>query len=261
MITPLQKRKDGGGLYERIPEIEAMLPELAELSRDALTSRCEIRSSANSAYVPSECLLYFVRASRRDNSDAWFERLYKILLERVMRSLPRPDTSDGAVSLTKERIRDQVLDRFIALLASDRAAYAEKLDFFEIRFDMALKRLRLDAQKSAWREENRSRPFEDDETGEVSSEVEKAVGAYNPFENAESHDEAFRLRLDEAIDALPPEQSRTMHMLLLGYQIDSIDPSVMTIAKALGRTEKSVRNYRDRALVSLQALFGDEAGQ
>ncbi|MDB5575342.1 MAG: uncharacterized protein JWR80_518 [Bradyrhizobium sp.] len=259
MITPLQKR-NAGGLYERTPEIAAMLPELAELPREELVARCEIRSAAKAGYVPSECLLYFIRSCRRDNSDTGFERLYKILIERVLRALPRPDVN-GAMSLTRERIRDGVLDRFIALLAADRSEYSERLDFFEIRFDMALRRLRLDAQKSAWREENRAQPFEDEETGEVSVEVERASGAFNPLESEQIHDEAFRSRLDAAIDALPPEQSRTMHMLLLGYQIDSIDPSVMTIAKALGRTEKSVRNYRDRALASLQALFGDGDGK
>jgi DNA-directed RNA polymerase specialized sigma24 family protein len=35
----------------------------------------------------------------------------------------------------------------------------------------------------------------------------------------------------------------------------------MTIAKALGCTERSVRNYRDRALKTLKALFNQEDEQ
>jgi hypothetical protein len=52
---------------------------LEVLPRADLVARCTIRQRSDPAYVPSGCLLYFVRASRADNSDAHFERLYKIL--------------------------------------------------------------------------------------------------------------------------------------------------------------------------------------
>ncbi len=72
MIVPLTKRKQDGTLYKRFDNIEAMLVQLAELSRDDLLGRAAIRKRTDPRYIPSECLLYFVRASRRDNSDAWF---------------------------------------------------------------------------------------------------------------------------------------------------------------------------------------------
>jgi DNA-directed RNA polymerase specialized sigma24 family protein len=51
-----------------------------------------------------------------------------------------------------------------------------------------------------------------------------------------------------------------MHLLLLGWQIHSSDPSVMTIAKALGCSDRSVRNYQSRAMKTLGDLFnpGDD---
>ena len=61
-----------------------------------------------------------------------------------------------------------------------------------------------------------------------------------------------RLRLDAAIEALPPEQSRTIQLLMLEYPIHSEDPSVMTICKALGKTPKTIWNYRDRAEKALR---------
>jgi DNA-directed RNA polymerase specialized sigma24 family protein len=65
-------------------------------------------------------------------------------------------------------------------------------------------------------------------------------------------DPAYRLRLEAAIDALPPEQSRIIHMLRKDIPIDSKDPNVFTIAKALGRSEKTVRTYRDKAYAALR---------
>lgn len=254
MAAALRKQKPDGSPYTRTAAIEAQLQALEQFSRDELLARAQIRSRDDPGYVSTECVLHFIRASRADNSDAWFERLYKVLSERVLRALPSGDARDGKTrSLTAERIRDKVYERFVGMLAADRQAYDDRLDFFEIRFDMALKRLRLDAQKQAWRDENRSQPVSyDDDSGELSPEIEQAAGSVNPFEGMEIDDEAFRLRLDAAIEALPTEQSRTIQMLMLDYQIHSEDPNVITICKVLGKTPKTIWNYRDRAMKALR---------
>jgi hypothetical protein len=254
LAAALRKQKPDGALYNRTPATEAQLSILGQLSRDEILARSQIRSRSDPGYVPSECLLHLVRASRADNSSAWFERLYKVLSARVLRALPAADSADGETSsLTNERIRDKAYERFIEMLAGDRQTYDDRLDFFEIRFDMALKRLRLDAQKQVWRDDNRSQPISyDDDNGELSPEMERAAGSLNPFEGLEFDDEAFRLRLDAAIEALPLEQSRTIQMLMLDYQIHSEDPSAITICKVLGKTPKTIWNYRDRAMKALR---------
>ncbi len=263
IVTPLRKRRLSGELYERDPKIEALIAELAVLPRDELITRAEITKRSDSGYVPSECLVYFIRASRRDNNEAWFERLYRILTERVLRSLPNAEGHDGKTeSLTRGVVRDKVFGRFVELLSADRAGYAEKVDYFEVRFDGALANLRRDAQEKAWRDENRSQPLEyDEESGELSPEVEAAAGTQDPFATSNFDDPAYRSRLDAAIEALPTEQSRIIHMLRQGFPIDSKEPDVMTIAKALGRSEKTVRTYRDKAFTALRAAMADGGEQ
>lgn len=263
MAATLKKQKPDGTPYSRIGSIETHLSVLEVLPRAEILARCEIRPRSDPGYVPSECLLALVRACRSDNSSVWFERLYKILYDRVLRALPRADAADGETSsLTRERIREKASERFVEMLAADRQVYEERLDFFEIRFDMALKRLRQDAQKQAWRDENRSRPIEyDDASGELSPEIEKAAGSVNPFEGMEFRDEAFRLRLDAAIEELPPEQSRTIQMLMLDFQIHSEDPEVNTICKVLEKTPKTIWNYRDRAMKALKKALGEGEDQ
>ena len=258
-ITSLRKRRLTGELYERDPKTEALLIELAALSRDALIQRASIARRTHPRFIPSECLIYFVRASRHDNNEAWFERLYRVLIERVLRSLPKAESSDGKTeSLTRGVVRDKVFSRFVELLSSDRAAYAEKLDYFEVRFDGALASLRRDAQEQAWRDENRSQALEyDEESGELSPEVEAAAGVHDPFATSDFDDPAYRSRWDAAIEALPTEQSRIIHMLSQGIPIDSKEPDVMTIAKALGRSEKTVRTYRDKAFATLRAAMAE----
>ena len=140
MIEPLRKRTLEGELYKRDDKIEAKLVELASLSRDDLIARCKVLNRDDPNYVPSECLVYFVRASRADNSDAHFEQLYKILAKRVLRRLPNADEEGNTLKDTL--IREKAFDRFVDLIESDRRDYSEKLDYFEVRFDGAVANLR-----------------------------------------------------------------------------------------------------------------------
>lgn len=263
MATLLRKQNTDGVLYTRVPSIEAQLSSLEQLSRDEILARCQIRQRSALGYVPSECLLYFVRASRADNSNVWFESLYRILLARILHALPSANSADGKTSsLMRERIRDKVADRFVEMLAGDRQVYDDRLDFFEIRFDKALRSLRLDAQKQVLRDENRKQPLSyDEDSGELSPEIEQAAGNSAFFEGTEFRDEAFRLRLDTAIETLPSEQSRTIQMLMLGYQIHSEDPTVTTICKVLGKTPKTIWNYHDRAMKALRSALGEGENQ
>lgn len=261
LVTPLRKKRlQSEESYTRPSNIEAKLVELEGLSRSELLDRIQIRRRDDPNYVPSECLLYFVRASRADNSMASFESMYKVLTERVMRSLPKADSVDGeTTSLTKSVIRDKVFGRFVELLSADRVEYCEKLDYFEVRFDGALASLRRDAQEQAWRDENRSTPLEfDEDTGEPSDKVENAAGNFDPFSAPEMDGSAYRSRLDAAIEGLPQEQMRIIEMLRKGIPIDSKDLDAVTIAKTLGKSEKTIRTHRDKAVAALRAfLSGD----
>jgi DNA-binding CsgD family transcriptional regulator len=263
VVIPLRKRRLSGELYVRTPETEAIIAEMAILPRGDLVVRGAISNRSDPGYIPSECLVYFIRASRCDNNEIWFERLYRILIERVLRSLPRVTSFDRKTeSLMRDIVRDKVLGRFVELLSEDRGTYVEKLDYFEIRFDGALASLRRDAQEQAWRDEKRSRPLDYDlNSGELSPEVEAAAGSYDPFEGSDFDDEVYRLRFEAAIEALPPEQSRIIHMLRQGFPIDSKEQDVMTIAKALGRSEKTVRTYRDKAFAALRVAMEDGEDQ
>lgn len=261
VITPLRKRRPTGDLYTRPPAIESMLEELASLSRDELLERARVSQPSDPAYIPSECLVYFVRASRMDNNDDWFERLYKMLNARVLRRLPRAEGRIGKQqieSYSHEEIRDRAYGRFVELLAADRNSYQERLDYFEVRFDGAVASLRRDAQEQVWRDGNRSVALEaDDETGELAVEVERAAEDLNPFASWDVEDAVFRERLDAAIESLPPEQRTVIEMLRQGFPIDSKEPGVMTISSVLERSEKTIRNYRDRAIAALRAALTD----
>ena len=257
MIEPLRRRRPDGRPYERFPANEAKLVELAGLSRDDVLARCEIAAPADPGFVPSECLLHLVRASRHDDGGGPFERLYRALIRRVLARLPR-ERREGPEALSSERMREAVLDRFIDLLMVDRAGYDGRLDYFEVAFDGGLARLRQDGRRKVWREERRSVPIEG-EDGAMTADAERAIGCYDPFATADILDAACRSRLDRAIGDLPGEEREVVEMLRKGFPIESKDPEVVSIVRALGVVERTVRNRRDRAFRRLRpVLRGDD---
>ncbi len=262
MIEPLRKTTSGGR-YARTAQTEALLVDLSALGRAELAERARISDSKHPEYVTDECLLHFIRACRSDNSERHFEALYKILAGRVLRRLPRAENHAGAtVGMTSEAIRDDVFGRFTNLLASDRVTYCEALDFFEVRFEQALTRLTLTARKKAWRQENRTASLDrDDETGEPSAEVEKAAAAFHHACESQIDDPEFRSRFDAAIEALSPLQGRIVTMIRTGIPIDSKEAGQITIAKALDKSEKTIRNQRDKAYAVLRETLLEGDGQ
>jgi hypothetical protein len=262
VIEPLRKRTKEGALYLRPRPILEHLEELLELSRDDLLTRCLISDKSDPTYIPSECLMYLVRARRFDNSDAFFERLYKALATRVLKALPRSHSRKGKQemeSLKNSQIRDQAFGHFCELLALDRQSYEERLDYYELRFDGAVANLRRDAREQAWAAENRSVPLEiNEESNEPSPEVNRALGHEDPFSPEKINEADYRFRLAAAIDALPPEQSRIVTMISRGVPIDSTDPYAITIAKTLGKVEKTIRTHRDKAYEAIRAALASD---
>jgi DNA-directed RNA polymerase specialized sigma24 family protein len=235
---------------------------LVSLTRDEIVKRSRIRNTGDPNYIPSECLLHLLRASPQDNSERYFKRLFKGLYDRLIWALPRPESGEvnrGTTDLTAEKVRDHALGRLMEMLSKDRDDYDERLDYFEISFNAGIANLRKDAMTPALRDQKRSIPIEQDfETGEPSAEVERARGAFDPFDPAKSNDEDYRLRVDAAIDALSKEQNRIVTMIAHGIPIESKIKGKPSIATILGRSEKTIRNHRDKAYEAIRtAVKGD----
>jgi hypothetical protein len=253
LITPLRKTTLEGALYVRQPGIEARLAELVPLPLQEISARCAVEDDHDPNYIPSECLMYLVRANRTCPPGICFENIYKALLARVMRRLPGEDRT----SLTDTNIRAETLGQFAELLAADRVSSNDKLDYYEVRFDSALRSLRENVARQAYRERDRAAVLESDlETGELSKEVERAaVSGFNLFEPEKLDDADYRSRLAEAIDTLPAIQKAIIEMMNKNIPIDSKDPRLPTISKILGKAEKTIRLQRDRAYQTLRDIL------
>ncbi|MGI2014540.1 RNA polymerase sigma factor [Shewanella oncorhynchi] len=239
-----------GEPYVRRCTVEEELTELEQLTSNELVTRSNILSKTSSEFVSTEALLYFVRIT--DATNAHREQLFQSLIRRVMCGLPRPDSSDGKTTdLSLMTIRDQVLGDFIERILADQHEYNEQLDYYEVNFNHALAKDRLDAKRQVWTEENRSEELENNEN-EISSKVEHAVGFYDPFDADELDKADYRRLLNDAIDKLPNVQRSIVEMLRQEIPIYSNNPDTPTISKLLSKSEKTIRNQRDRAFATLR---------
>lgn len=249
MARSLRKTKLDGTPYCRCEAVEVEIQELATLSGSELVRRVALSTSTSPGFVSPEALVYLVRnlpdGGHRDN-------LTEQLIDRVVRRVPRAMDSGGrTASLTRMNIREDVVDHFVDLLLSDRGEYDDRLDYYEVNFNSAIARDRQDASSRHWTHENRNDELGSDEA-EVSDRVEAAVGDCNPFDADELDKKDYRLLLDDAIDNLPEFQKRIVEMWRQEIPIESKDPSVVSISKVLGKSEKTVRTHRDKAFASLK---------
>lgn len=256
-LSPLRKKNARTGeVYKRFQSVEAILKHLLFLPREDVVLKCELDDEKASDFVPSECLVHLVRSFRNESANPHFERIYSALMRRILQRLPKAESPDGKKIYLKEgRIQEGVIDSFQELLALDRTSYEERLDFWEVAFGRALKKLKITVQDKIWRETKRAVPLEDPETGEIAAHVSKAMDMSDPFDPEELLKKDYREKLPAAIEGLSPDLRRIIKMCLEGFPIDSTDSNAVTISKTLKLSEKTVRTRRKEALLALKTIL------
>ena len=94
---PLTKRLPGGMLNQRPSEIEAALAQVLDLNRDQVIEALSIRDRTHTKYIPPRMpCVDLLRTTRWDNRETYFEHLYKALMDRIDRTLPRSEHAMSA---------------------------------------------------------------------------------------------------------------------------------------------------------------------
>lgn len=260
MPQALKRKKKDGTPYERPAEIEAWLVKLEAIDPSARLSLFEVVSRKHAEYIPTEALVHFLRQAWANGNRAHFEKLFKLLLLRIEQSLHSsiPDARmDGASD-----IRDEIRGRFVEKITKDCNGKSSLLDFFEIRFDRALATMRVSVLRQMGPSTVKTVPLgfhNDDDELEISAEVESAAAEFLGGIPSQLDDPAFRLAFEAAIGGLPDDQKQVVGLLLKGIPIYCQEPDVMTIARILSCNERTVRNRRDRAYITLKSNLQEES--
>lgn len=256
MAEPLRQTNDAG-VYRRPVNIESEIDNLTMLSADERTARAKIGNRNDPDYVSSEAILYFLRRTKLDNSDRNFETLYRVLISRIKKTLPGRGREGGNLDTGAERVASQAEGRFIELLAADRQIYQKRLDFFEVHFNQALLALRQTALKKVLTDKSREAPAI--EEADAVGEFNRSGKPYSPFDPQKYSDPHYRIKLREAINALPDDQRQVLFLDMQGFPYTSKEDLQATIGTLVGCNEQTARNRRNRAYKALRiALEGED---
>lgn len=257
LIAPLRKKGLDKKPYTRPKNIEAKLVELSTLPRDKIAALSAVHEKESPEYLPSECLVHLVRKHRSEPFDDFSETIFKSLMKRVLRGLPKAESLFGDEEcVRKSNVRDEGRSRFLEMLMKDRQEYFEGLDIYEVRFEMALKALRVDVKRKIGGKENLLETIEaDPQTQEIAEKVERAAGMFDPLDGNPLDDPNYLFRLNNAIDGLPDLQKAIVEMIRKGIPIESKEAEVVNISDRLGRTPKTIRTHRDAAYATLRSAL------
>lgn len=258
-IPPLTKRNQNGLPYTRASKVEARIKELIALPPEQIVEQVEVLDPNSPRYVPSEAIVHLLRWKKVPDNHPGYVTVWQTLMARIVIQIGCTNDPETALSRREDIVRNHVVDRVVDLLVSDRHSPNENLDFYEVRFGMAIKRLEASGGRNYESDRDRRAPLEiDPDSGEISVEVEKSAGSFDPLNSSKLDDPDYRSRLDAAIDLLEPMQQKIIHMLSLGYQVESEKPDIQTISTILKRTPKTIRSQRNKAFIRLRELLSQE---
>ena len=257
-IPPLRNRKlKNGPLYTRPEEIEVLLSLLVTLPEDEALARARIRNRRSPGWLPGECLVHMMRRAGRLRNRSAYRRWYELVGERIRSGLPRPANKQRPTT-TELEIVEVAFDRFGRLLGPDLADYEKRLDIWEARFDLALANLRRDALDKVLPGKDEPRTVEIGDDAGLAEEVERAKGAFDPFDPARMNEENFRSRVWAAIDALPTEQNRILTMMANGIPFGTGAEGAQSITGILRMQPRTVNNHKRRAFAAIRQAFDGE---
>ncbi|MEM9597077.1 MAG: sigma-70 family RNA polymerase sigma factor [Acidobacteriota bacterium] len=186
------------------------------------------RASSAEAGLSCECLVHLVRHSLRRGDRDLAEALAPRVLGRAEHLLR--GTLPGFTAAVAEEIREDALGRLAVLLAEPGSG----ADFFEVRFALAVKRLRLDVCRRYRRR--------------IEGQRSPGAGVDPRTGDAVPPEQERRAVLAQTLARLPERERRVLVLhRWIGLPLASTRPERRTVASMLGISERTARNLLRRA--------------
>ena len=255
MVRPLTKYKRDGVRYTRPQAVESEIEGALGDDLITLKRRLSVTDRESSDYLRSECLVHLIRDALRRKDDHRLNAVLPILLGRC-EAILKANISDQLPNA--DSLREDVLSEFSELLASDGSGERpDELDFYECRFNLAFRTLRIDAVRQELEQVERTAELPDHrEGGELDADEEVFARISESFQVPEAQQNSvFLEEVLRAIDTLPSDQRDAVILChVFGYKEESTDPNEVTAATLFNCTGRTIRNRLSRAATKLAQL-------
>ena len=252
MARPLTKRNKDGLHYARPRAVETEIEGALQDDLPTLRRRLLVMDKASPEYLRSECLVHLIRDALSTGDEHRRDAALAVLLGRC-EAILKAKISDRLPNTDK--LREDVLSEFSELLASDGTGkQPDELDFYECKFNMAFRTLRIDVVRRELDEVNRSAKLPDHgDEGEPDAYEDAFARVSEAFRTPATQQSSLFLEdLWEAINVLPPDERKAViHCHVFGYKEESENPDEVTAATLCNCTGRTIRNRLSRAAAKL----------
>lgn len=255
MVQPLVKKSKKGKPYLRPPEIEAAIAAALDQDLATLSGRAAISKTTNPQYLRSEVLVYLIRDALRRADERAYNTLLNLLFHRCMINMYKhvPENQGFDASF----VRDEVIGRLGELFGDDTgSASTGVLDFYEIRFNLAFSKVRIDVVREEAAKATALPLLEIEEVSEDETDEGVLARLSHAFHSpSEPHEHAEIAAVCRAIDALAPEERDAVVLrYVYGYEVESTNPAEITVAKLCKVSGRTIRSRLKAALARLRRL-------
>ncbi len=243
-VEPLERTTRGGDVLRRPARIEAEIAGALALAPDEVLRR----AAGSENDMSSECMVHLIRHDLRRGSRRLAEALTPRLLERCEASLK--GSVRGFSPAAAAEVREEVLGRLAVALAGDD----DRADFFEVRFALAFKRLKIDVCRLERRREQGRIVLDDPAPESGRRDPAPALERLAPPSPARQEE---RLLIRQALAALTTDERRVLVLhKLAGISLASKAPGSASLVRLLGSSERTLRNRLRSAEAKLRAFHG-----
>ncbi len=238
--VPLTLRNMRDEAYARLPAVETRLAALLPLPQMEIVRRVLVtRDFRDPAYVPDECLAYFVREWHRASVAEGLGELVAEVQRRVEGRVRSPFRS--LAELAREEATNRVTERLWMQLFTLTSARGE---YLQVRFGLALKRMILDVRTQMYD----TSVHEGADLRDTRNDGDSGDG-YDPLNRVTDDtlplDERYALRdeLRDALNAITDERHREAFVLRYVEQWPVEGDPPPTISGHFGKTSRTIRNW------------------
>ncbi len=239
-VSPLTRTTTDGRRLRRPPRVEAEIA--AALGRGEAAARAAVSDPGSDGYLSNECMVHLIRRGVRSGRRGWAEELAPHLLRRCEAQLRRAVRGFSGIA------RDEVVEEVLGRLAVSLVEPGDRADFFEVRFALALKRVRIDVCRQQRRRRRREVALDEVAGGDLET-LAPAIDLPPPM----TPEQALGLRRALASLSLEERRALVLHRIE-GLAINSKVAGHTTLVGLLGVSERTVRNRLRRAEAKLRAF-------
>lgn len=246
MAQPLQRTsRKTGTIYKRPPAIEQAIDDALLQDDVTVAARAKIERG-EAGYLPNECLVHLIREARRRGNRTQMNRLVAELFKRCAANLR------GSVAETlpaAEQVREEIMSQLVELFAIDGSSEDKlRLDFYEVKFDRAFSKLRINVVRAHL----------------ALQKAETVVEDLTRLKQESADDTHEWLAKKECLELIAKrwdlltEDERTALTLrhLEGLDVESSDPDKPSVTKLMGvshvTVQKRLRSAEKKLLAALE---------